>query len=250
MLKLSNVSVKFDSKIILKNINCTVQENDFVIIVGANGSGKSTFFNTIAGHIQPSSGKIIWGNKTITDMHEAQRSSIISRLFQNPNLNSVSSMTVRQNLAMAFYKNKMVQLKNGFKSINNNIITELAQEFEIDLNSLLDQPMHSLSGGQRQLIAFLMAIVIPPKILLLDEPTAALDPEAATKLLLCVQKYIKKHKIITLLITHDPHLACIMGNKVWVLDQGIIQHKYDKNEKKTLHPDELIGSITYEQIKD
>ena len=250
MLILSDISVTLDSKTILKNINCNVKENDFIIIVGANGSGKSTFFNTIAGHIQPSSGKIIWDNKNITQMHEAQRSSLISRLFQNPNLNSVSSMTVRQNVAMAFYKNKRIQLKNGFKSINNNIITELAQEFEIDLNSLLDQPMHSLSGGQRQLIAFIMAIVIPPKILLLDEPTAALDPEASTKLLLCVKKYIKKHKIITLLITHDPQLACVMGNKVWVLDQGTIQHKYDKSEKKVLHPDELIGSIAYTKLKD
>ena len=108
--------------------------------------------------------------------------------------------------------------------------------------------MNSLSGGQRQLIAFVMATQLIPKLLLLDEPTAALDPQAATTLLKHAGRFIKDHKVTTMLITHDPYIAMSMGNKIWVLENGVIARIFSEEEKKNLHPDELIGHIDYAQI--
>lgn len=247
MLKLKNIDVWFGNNHILKDLSCDVQPGDFIVIVGANGAGKSTFFDTIAGKNNPKNGIIVLDDSDITKLNEQQRSGMITRIFQNTQLNSVGSLTVAQNLSIANYSRRSVSLVDGMKTMPRNKAEKIIQDLGMDL-TILDKPMDSLSGGQRQLIAFAMSTQCIPKILLLDEPTAALDPQAATKLLQYAAKFIKQHNITTLLITHDPHIALSIGNKVWVLENGKISRQFGLQEKKNLDPDKLIGQIDYAQI--
>lgn len=247
MLKLKNIDVWFGHNHILKDLSCDVQKGDFIVIVGANGAGKSTFFDTIAGKIKPKDGTISLEGSDITPFNEQQRAGTITRIFQNTQLNSVGSLTVAQNLAIAHYSRRRTRLVNGMQAMPREQAEKIMHTLGID-SSILEKPMNSLSGGQRQLIAFAMSTQLIPKILLLDEPTAALDPQAATKLLKYANQFIKHHKITTLLITHDPQIALSMGNKIWILEHGTISKQFDAHEKKNLNPDNLIGQIDYKNI--
>lgn len=244
MLKLINVNVWFGSNHILRDLNCSVEYGDFIVIVGANGAGKSTFFDVISGKIKPTSGSIILDGIDITTLGELERSPMITRLFQNTRLNSVGSMTVAQNLAMAHYSRRSAQLVDGTNALPRKNAASLLQQIGMS-EMLLDKSMQQLSGGQRQLIAFMMATQLIPKILLLDEPTAALDPQASTKLLSFATNFIKHHAVTSLLITHDPHIALSIGNKIWILEEGKISKQYTATDKKKLNADNLIGQIDY-----
>ncbi len=247
MLTFENINVWFGNNHILQNLTFDVQEGDFVVIVGANGSGKSTLFDTIAGKIIPNSGHITLDGKNISKLNELKRAGMITRIFQNTRLNSVGSMTVAQNLSLAGYSRKRARLLSGMHDMPHKKAQKVVAELGMD-SSILDKPMNALSGGQRQLIAFAMATQAIPKVLLLDEPTAALDPQAATKLLCYANQFIKKDKITTLLITHDPYIALNVGNRVWVLENGTITRQFGAKEKKHLNPNKLIGQINYAQI--
>ncbi len=247
MLKLKNINIWYGNNHILQDLSCEVQQGDFIVIVGANGAGKSSFFDTIAGKIKPKSGTIILDGLDITQLDEQQRAGMITRIFQNTQLNSVGSLTVEQNLAIALYSRRNARLVNGMQAMPRELAKQLVTNLGMD-QSILEKPMNALSGGQRQLIAFVMATQLRPKILLLDEPTAALDPQASTKLLHHAVKFIKQHAITTLLITHDPHIALALGNKIWVLENGTISREFNAEQKKNLNPDHLIGQIDYAQI--
>jgi len=247
MLKLKNIDVSLACNHILRNLNCEVQAGDFIVIVGGNGAGKTTFFDTIAGKIRPQHGAIKLDGEDVTNFSEQDRAKMVTRIFQDTNLNSVGNLTVAQNLAIALYSRRKARLVDGMQVMPHykaiDIITNLGLGPEI-----LNKKMHNLSGGQRQLIAFAMSTQLIPKILLLDEPTAALDPQAATTLLQYAAKFIKQHRITTLLITHDPQIALNLGNKIWVLERGQIVKQYTQNEKKDLSPNQLIGQINYAQL--
>lgn len=247
MLELKHINVSFNNHHVLKELSCTVDTGDFVVIVGANGAGKSTFFDTIAGKTIPNAGTITIDGKDVTSLTEEQRASIVTRLFQNTQLNSVGSLTVHQNLAIALYSRRSARLVDGMQSMSRAQAEKIVQNLGMDI-SILDKQMNSLSGGQRQLIAFAMATLMIPKVLLLDEPTAALDPQAATRLLTYAARFIKEHTITTLLITHDPHIALSLGNKIWILEQGHITKQYGKQDKSSLDPNKLIGQIDYKQL--
>jgi putative ABC transport system ATP-binding protein len=247
MLKLNNIDVWFGSNHVLRNLSCDVEPGDFIVIVGANGQGKSTLFDTIAGKVMPTSGTITIDDVDVTNLDERERASMITRIFQNTQLNSVGTLTVHQNLAMAHYSRRSARFGDGMKAMPREraeyLITSIGMDGEV-----LDKPMNALSGGQRQLIAFVMATQMIPKVLLLDEPTAALDPHSATLLLQYSAQFIRRHKVTTLLITHDPHIALSIGNKVWILEDGKISKQFNAEEKKTLNPDKLIGQIDYESL--
>jgi len=247
MLRLKNINVWFGNNHVLRDLSCDIEPGDFIVIVGANGQGKSTFFDTLAGKIKPQSGTIALDGVDITGLNEVQRSGMITRIFQNTRLNSVGSLTVAQNLAIAHYSRRTARLVDGMTAMPHQKAEELIRSLGMD-TAILERPMSALSGGQRQLIAFVMATQLTPKILLLDEPTAALDPQSATKLLQYAVRFIKEHKITTLLITHDPHIALSVGNKIWVLENGKIAKQFAAEEKKGLNPDSLIGQIDYEGI--
>lgn len=248
MLHLKNINVWHGNNHVLRNLSCTIQQGDFIVIVGANGAGKSSFFDTIAGKIKSQSGSIIFDNVDITQHNEQKRAHKITRLFQNTHLNSVGSLTVEQNLALALYAHQRVRLVNGMHKMPSAHAELLVKSLNLD-PSILKKSMNSLSGGQRQLVAFVMATLLKPQILLLDEPTAALDPQAATRLLQHAVKFIKQHSLTTLLITHDPHIALAIGNKIWVLENGTISRHYDNDDKKKINPDQLLGQINYAQLR-
>lgn len=247
MLKLKNINVWFGNNHILQDLSCSVEPGDFIVIVGANGAGKSTLFNIIAGKNKPTNGTVELNNADITALDEQHRACMITCLFQNTKLNSVGSLTVAQNLAMAYYSQRYARLVDGMRVMPNDLAEKIIGELGMD-RSIARRPMKALSGGQRQLIAFVMATRHIPKILLLDEPTAALDPQAATKLLQYATQFIRQNKITTLLITHDPHIALSIGNKIWILENGKITRQYSAEEKKGLNPDKLIGQIDYAKI--
>jgi putative ABC transport system ATP-binding protein len=249
MLKLKNITVQFGQQKILHDLSCHAQPGDFIVIVGSNGAGKSTFFDTIAGKIRPALGTVTIDGKDVTHFNEQQRACMVTRIFQNTHLNSVGSLTVAQNLAIAQYSRRPAQLIDGMTSMPRALAEDLIRTIGMD-TSILDKPMQALSGGQRQLIAFAMATQHIPKILLLDEPTAALDPQAATRLLQHARAFIKKHKVTTLLITHDPYIALNMGNKIWILQDGNIVQEYTSEQKKHLDPNKLIGQIDYAKLTD
>ncbi len=248
MIELKNITVTLNNKTILDTLSCSVNKGDFITIVGVNGSGKSTLFNTIAGKILPLQGQILFDKNDVTTMNELQRASLIGRLFQNISLSSVSSLSVKENLALAMQRGRRSQLRNGLAKFPSLLVAHAAQVLDIDLEKLLNQPMGSLSGGQRQLVALLMATIVPPRILLLDEPSAALDPVAATKLLVYAKKLIKAHSITAMLITHDPHIAIALGNKLWVIEQGRITKQFDQEAKQKLSPAQLIGHVNYQEL--
>jgi len=247
MLRLKNINVSFGLHAILRNLSCDIEQGDFVVIVGGNGAGKTTLFDTIAGRAKPQQGTITIDGADVTQLGEQHRAGLVTRIFQNTRLNSVGGFTVHQNLAMAHYSRRPARLVDGMDVMPREQAEELMRGIGMPL-TILDKKMKSLSGGQRQLIAFVMATQLIPKILLLDEPTAALDPQAATTLLTHAGRFIKQHAITTVMITHDPYIALNMGNKIWVLEQGAIVRQFSADQKKDLHPDELIGHIDYKQI--
>jgi putative tryptophan/tyrosine transport system ATP-binding protein len=247
MLQCKNIRVSFGNHRVLNNFSCEVRVGDFIVIVGPNGAGKSTLFDMIAGKVRPSAGTIVLDNQDITHGSEQERASVITRIFQNTALNSVGSLTVAQNLALAQYSRRAVRLKDGMSGMPLARAEQLLAQVGLPA-TLLHKPMNRLSGGQRQLIAFVMATQQIPKLLLLDEPTAALDPQAATQLLVHATKFITAHAITTLLITHDPYIARTVGNKVWVLKDGAVVQQFQGNEKRHLDPQELIGHIDYEKL--
>lgn len=248
MIKLESISVTINNKQILNNISCTVETGDFIVIVGPNGAGKSTFFDVISGKRPVTQGKIIFNNDDITNLGEQHRAQFISRLFQNPQLNCIASMTVAQNLALSNYKGKTIGLTDGMKKFPHQTKTEL-DKINLGSDKILHTYMKDLSGGQRQLLAFIMATLTPPQLFMLDEPTAALDPQASTHLLQFALSFIAEHKLTTLLITHDPELALAIGTKIWILENGRITKQIDQRTQKEVSAHDLIGHIDYTQLR-
>jgi len=213
--------------------------------MGPNGTGKTTLFDIISGKIAPDQGSIYLDGNDITSMSEQKRATFISRLFQNTYLGSCSTLTVRENLAMATLKERPAGFRLGIATFPEKIVAEFLAP--LHLEKLLDVPMSSLSGGQRQIIAFVMSILKPPKLLLLDEPTAALDPTSATELLSSAKKYAQMHKVPILLITHDPMIAKHLGNRLWILGNGAIQKELGP-EKSAMAPHDFFHPIHYEAL--
>lgn len=222
MLRLENINVYFDEFHALKNTSCQINYKDFILILGHNGSGKSTLFNLISGKIQPQSGNIFLDNENITSHSEQKRAQYVSRVFQNTTTGSVGPLTLLENLSLAMLKGK----RAGFQLAKNNfpayVVEEILKPLQLNLENQLHTPMEKLSGGQRQIITIIMATLRNPAILLLDEPTAALDPESSEKLLNFVHNYTKNKEMATLMVTHDEKDAEFLCNKKWVMKGGVL----------------------------
>jgi putative ABC transport system ATP-binding protein len=220
MLSLKNVSVNFGEFTALNNINCNINENDFILILGHNGAGKTTLLDSISGKVTATSGKIFRNTQDITKMSEMNRAKFMSRVFQNTYLGSVATMTVAENLAMALLKTKNAGFKKAIKNYPEYIVEETLKPLGLRLEMHLNTPIGQLSGGQRQIITIIMATLCEPDILLLDEPTAALDPVSTENLLHFVHNYTKNRKIATLMITHDEEKAQFLATRLWKLNKG------------------------------
>lgn len=248
MIRISNLSLTIGTKEILKDISCTIEQHDFIVILGNNGAGKSTFFDIISGRRLATTGEIIYQGEEITRVNEVKRAQFIARMYQNPRTNVISELTVEENFSLSMYKGRLPTLRAGVNAFPPHIVTMLEKIFT-DIPKLLKTKMRDLSGGQQQIIAALLVTLHDPALLLLDEPTAALDPRSSTEVLQFFRAIIAEKRITTLFITHDPQLAIHLGNKIWILEAGRVVKKIDKRAHNALlKPSDLLGTIEYENL--
>ena len=239
MLRLENVSVTFNANTVnerkaLKNINLKLDSGDFVTVIGSNGSGKSTLMNAVCGSCNIDSGKIFVGGKNITYAKEYRRARYIGRLFQDPLKGTAPNMTIEENLGLAYSRGKKRSLSIGISNKDLKLFRDKLAELDIGLEDRMKTPVGLLSGGQRQALTLLMATIVTPQLLLLDEHTAALDPVTADKVMSITEKIVKDNNITTLMITHNVSNALEYGNKTLVLSQGNILAYIEGEERANM----------------
>lgn len=225
----------------IQNVNLTIQKNDFVVIVGANGSGKSTLLNLISGNVMPSSGKIFIDKSDVTRLPDFKRSPAIARVFQNPFSGTAADLSILDNFRLAALRTQSKTLKIGVNQNFKNKVAKQVAQLGMGLEDKLDQQMGSLSGGQRQALTLLMAVMDDLKILLLDEPTAALDPRSAEVVMQLANQLTQQFKLCTILITHNLKEAFTQGNRIIQMAEGKIIKDLDINLKNKLTQNEIFN---------
>ena len=246
MLTLQNVSKTFNpgtvnEKTALSGIDLHLNRGDFVTILGSNGAGKSTLFGAIAGSFPVDSGKILLDGEDITDLPDYKRSKYIGRLFQDPLKGTAPSMTIQENLALAYLRAS--ERRSPFSMItaaDRREFRERLAQLELGLEDRMEQPVGLLSGGQRQALTLLMATLVTPKLLLLDEHTAALDPATAEKVLDLTQRIVAEHAITCLMITHNIPSALNLGNRTIMMREGRVALELEPERRKTITTTELL----------
>ncbi|MCI2047386.1 MAG: ATP-binding cassette domain-containing protein [Faecalibacterium sp.] len=247
MLELQNVYKTFNAgtvneKKALQGVNLSLADGDFATIVGSNGAGKSTLFNAITGAFIPDEGSVILGGEDITFVPEYRRSSAIGHLFQDPLKGTAPHMTIEENLALAYLR--AGRSKNAvFSRISGKdkaYFRERLALLEMGLEDRMKQPVGLLSGGQRQALTLLMATLVTPKLLLLDEHTAALDPATADKVLALTKKIVGEEHITCLMVTHNMHQALELGNRTLMMDAGRIVLDVAGGERAAMTVDGLL----------
>lgn len=220
MLKLCGIKKSFESQEILRGVDLVAKSGELTIITGQNGAGKSTLFNILSGVLAHDEGKIELNGRDISEHLALERSKYLGVLIQDPKLSSVLSLSILENCALALLKNR----KPTLNSAGKNVLIQVKLHLEILGLAYfrLQQNLLSLSGGQRQMIAFAMATINQPEVLILDEPTAALDEKSAHLLMQMVKKFVKDWNIPALMISHDKNLNCIYGDKILSLQKGLI----------------------------
>ena len=247
MLKIDHISKTFNpgtvnEKKAVQDLSLTLDSGDFATIVGSNGAGKSTLFAAIAGSFIPDSGSIILEGEDITFTPEYKRSKSIGRLFQDPLRGTAPNMTIEENLALAYLRASTHQ-RAFFSRVTRKEKDKFRQQLallDMGLEDRMSQPVGLLSGGQRQALTLLMATMVTPKILLLDEHTAALDPGTAQKVLDLTRKIVAEHHITCLMVTHNMHQALEMGNRTLMMDRGKIVLDLKGPERGGLTVDDLL----------
>lgn len=245
MIRLDNI-VKYFHKgsvnevFALNTINLQIDPGDFITVIGSNGAGKSTLLNCIAGGFFPDSGSIIIAGQEVTGWPEHKRASLISRVFQNPLLGTCPSATIEQNMALAQLRGKKRGLGRGVKNRDRRHFREQLAQLGLGLDSRLLDKVGLLSGGQRQALTMLMATMVKPEVLLLDEHIAALDPKTANQILNLTQEIVTSQKLTTLMITHNMKHAISFGNRLIMLHQGRILLDLRGAEKENLTVKDLL----------
>lgn len=247
MLIMKNITKTFNpgtvnEKCALNDVSLTLQKGDFATIVGSNGAGKSTLFNAITGAFYVDRGLIYLGGEDITYQKEHVRSKVIGHLFQDPLKGTAPHMTIEENMALAYLRSSTS--KNAYfsriKSADKKKFQEQLALLGMGLEDRMKQPVGLLSGGQRQALTLLMATIVTPKILLLDEHTAALDPATAEKVLLLTRKIVAERQITCLMVTHNMHQALELGNRTLMMDSGNIILDIRGDERENMTVEELL----------
>lgn len=225
MLKIQGLHKVFNENTInenkvFSNFNLEVAEGDFISIIGSNGAGKSTLLNIISGNIQSDSGYIELDGIDMSKADEFKRSKLIGRVFQNPSLGVAPNMTILENIALADNKGKRYGLTLGINKKRISYYKELLKELDLGLEDKLYNKVNLLSGGQRQALTMLMAVMSKPKLLLLDEHTAALDPKTSMKIMEITEKILKETNITTMMVTHNLKQAIKTGNRLIMMHRG------------------------------
>jgi len=249
MLKLENIGITFhpgtpDENQALKNINLTVNKGDFITVIGSNGAGKTTLMNLISGNLSPSTGKIFLEDngslRNITKEPEYKRAKYIGRIFQNPLLGTAGKMSLEDNMIIAS--------KKGWKGLRISLNNKTRQQFkeqlkvlDMGLENRLNDNVEQFSGGQRQALTLLMAVMSKPDILLLDEHTAALDPGNAEIIMKLTRKFAEENNLTVMMITHNMQHALDYGTRLLMMDGGEIILDIDKEEKSKLTMDDIVA---------
>ncbi len=245
MLELSHVTKTFypgtvNEKVALNDLSLSLKEGDFVTVIGSNGSGKSTMLNAISGVWGVDSGTIRIDGVDVTGMSEHRRAAFLGRVFQDPMLGTAPDMQIEENLALAARRGKRRGLKWGITRLEREDYRELLREFDLGLEDRLTAKVGLLSGGQRQALTLLMASLQRPKVLLLDEHTAALDPRTADKVLRLSDKIISENNLTALMVTHNMRDAIAHGNRLIMMNAGRVVVDVAGEEKKKLTVDQLL----------
>lgn len=261
MLKLENIGIVFnagacDENVALKNVNLNINKGDFITVIGSNGAGKSTLYNIIAGTLQPTTGRIFLEQtdkngkvfeKEITKQPEHKRAEYIGRIFQNPLLGTAGKMSLADNM--------MICSKKGWKGLKISLNKKKKEEFReklkrlnMNLENRLGDNVEQFSGGQRQALTLLMAVLSKPEILLLDEHTAALDPTNAAIVMELTRKFAKENNLTVMMVTHNMQQALDYGNRLLMMDGGEIIFDAKGEEKSKLTLEDL--AARFKQIKN
>ncbi|MEK4521919.1 ABC transporter ATP-binding protein [Psychrobacillus sp. FSL W7-1457] len=248
MLKLNQINKLFneatpDEKVALDQINLELRPGDFMTVIGSNGAGKSTMLNMISGALSPDFGTIEIEKKDVTKMPEYKRSQMIGRVFQDPMAGTAPTMTIEENLAMAYSRNKKRSFKIGVDKKRRDFFRTSLETLHLNLENRLNAKVGLLSGGERQALSLLMATFTKPAILLLDEHTAALDPSRAELITSLTKELVEKDKLTTLMITHNMQQALDLGNRLIMMDKGQIILQIDAEEKRTLTINKLMDEF-------
>ncbi|MDO4302182.1 MAG: ABC transporter ATP-binding protein [Clostridia bacterium] len=246
MLKLENVHQKFEvgtinEKHVLHGISLNVNEGDFITIIGGNGAGKSTMLNAVSGSNMITSGRILIDNVDLTKAPEYKRAKYIGRVFQDTRMGTASDLTIEENLAIAYRRGKPRTLKLGITNKEKELYKSMLADLDLGLDKRLKDKTRYLSGGQRQALTLLMATFHHPKLLLLDEHTAALDPKTAKKVLELTVKIVGENNLTALMVTHNMRDALRIGNRLIMLHKGQIILDISGEEKKKLDVPDLLA---------
>lgn len=245
LLKIKDIHKTFEAGTVnenhvLKGLDLTVEEGDFISVIGGNGAGKSTLMNILAGGLQVDQGDILLEGKSIKQTSVRKRAKDIARVFQDPKMGTASRLTIEENMAIAKKRGAKRGLSWGVKEKDREEFKTALKELNIGLENRLKVDTQYLSGGQRQALTLVMAALVKPKLLLLDEHTAALDPKTSEMVMELTQKIVESHDLTTLMITHDMNHAIAYGNRLIMLYQGKIVVDVKGEEKKNLTVEDLM----------
>ncbi len=245
MLKLENIWKTFNAgtvneKVALRGVELTLEPGDFVTVIGGNGAGKSTMLNCVAGVYPVDSGKILIDGVDVTGLPGYRRAKYIGRVFQDPMMGTAATMQIEENLALAARRGKARTLRVGITNAEREAYREQLKILGLGLEDRLTAKVGLLSGGQRQALTLLMATLQEPKILLLDEHTAALDPKTAAKVLEATEKIVAAHQLTTLMITHNMRDAIAHGNRLIMMYDGKVVVDVRGEEKQKLTVEQLL----------
>jgi len=246
MLELKNIHKTFNpgtvnAKTALSGLNLTLNDGDFVTVIGGNGAGKSTMLNVIAGTIAVDEGEILLDGKDITRLPEHKRAEYLGRVFQDPMMGTAATMQIEENLALAARRGQRRGLKVGITKADRENYKEQLKILGLGLEERMTAKVGLLSGGQRQALTLLMATLRQPKLLLLDEHTAALDPKTASLVLDATQRIVEASGLTTLMITHNMRDAITYGNRLIMMYDGHVVVDVSGEEKKNLTVEQLLG---------
>ncbi|MCI8429803.1 MAG: ATP-binding cassette domain-containing protein [Lachnospiraceae bacterium] len=256
MLKLENIRKTFNAgtvneKCAVQGIDLHLRPGDFASIIGSNGAGKSTLLNAVAGSFYVDEGSIILNGENITFTPEYRRSRVVGRLFQDPLKGTAPHMTIEENLALAYLRASKGSIPfSRISKKDKDFFQEQLSLLEMGLEDRMKQPVGLLSGGQRQALTLLMATLVPPQLLLLDEHTAALDPGTADKVLKLTQKIISRNHTTCLMVTHNMHQALELGNRTLMMDNGKIVLDVQGEERSHMTVSDLLEKFRTGAGKD
>ena len=245
MLEVAKINKTFNKgtvneKHVIKDLDITINEGDFITVIGGNGAGKSTLLNLISGAYTLDSGKIVIDGQDVSKEKEHKRAKLIGRVFQDPMTGTCADLSIVENLSLAKRRGKTRTLRRGITKEEKLEYQEILKGLDLNLETRLNSKVGLLSGGQRQALTLLMATLVKPKLLLLDEHTAALDPKTADRVLTLTNKIVNKDKITTLMITHNMRDAIKYGNRLIMMSDGQIVLDIKGEEKSKLTVADLL----------